>query len=37
MESNGFLNALGDFPVRLAGDSIEALVEFRNGEITRGI
>ncbi|KAF7234862.1 50S ribosomal protein L1 [Varanus komodoensis] len=37
MDPDGFLKALGDFPVDKAGDPVDALVELWNGEMTRAI
>uniref|UniRef100_A0A8D2J5Z0 Reverse transcriptase domain-containing protein n=1 Tax=Varanus komodoensis TaxID=61221 RepID=A0A8D2J5Z0_VARKO len=37
MDPDGFLEALGDFPVDKAGDPVDALVELWNEEMTRAI
>ncbi|XP_061490084.1 uncharacterized protein LOC133388035 [Rhineura floridana] len=37
MDPDGFLMALGDFPVTSAGDSVEALVDLWNGEMARAV
>ncbi|KAF7238147.1 Sperm-associated antigen 17 [Varanus komodoensis] len=37
MDPDGFLEALGDFPVGKAGDPVDALVELWNEEMTRAI
>uniref|UniRef100_A0A8D2LLU3 Reverse transcriptase domain-containing protein n=1 Tax=Varanus komodoensis TaxID=61221 RepID=A0A8D2LLU3_VARKO len=37
MDPDGFLKALGDFPVDKAGAPVDALVELWNGEMTRAI
>ncbi|KAF7242353.1 putative RNA-directed DNA polymerase from transposon BS [Varanus komodoensis] len=37
MDPDGFLEALGDFPVDKAGNPVDALVELWNGEMTRAI
>ena len=33
MDPNGFLTALNEFSVILAGDAVEALLDFWNGEM----
>lgn len=37
MDPDGFLRALGDFPVARAGDSPGDLVDFWNQEMTRAL
>lgn len=36
-EPNGFMMTLGEFPVALADDPLESLVNLRNGEMTRAV
>ena len=37
IDTNGFLMALGDFPVASAGDSVKVLVDLWNGEMARAV
>ena len=37
MDPNAFLTALGEFPVALAGDAVEALVDHWNGEMAGAV
>ena len=37
MDPDGFVVALGNFPVTLRGDSVESLVDLWNGEMVKAI